>query len=288
MASYTGGAKATSRIEALEAERKSISQDVERRKGLIAAASRDAISKAAGNNFSSRTETVEDFLKSDTIGLVTHEDFKARREYLERCSAEERVKRETALRQQQAVHRRRQLRTANRNALSFASDADDSASDDDDGQSPALPAKRPRPVQRADAEEKKKKLRKNPDVDTKFLPDRDREVAQRLEREKLKQEWMNEQQRIKNELVKITYSYWDGAGHRRSIKCKKGTTIGKLLSMVQNEFKELKNVPADSLMFVKEDLIIPHHYSFYDFIVSKARGVSVISLFIHIPRLMSH
>lgn len=27
-------------------------------------------------------------------------------------------------------------------------------------------------------------------------------------------------------------------------------------------------------MYIKEDLIIPHHYTFYDFIVTKARGKS--------------
>jgi hypothetical protein len=27
-------------------------------------------------------------------------------------------------------------------------------------------------------------------------------------------------------------------------------------------------------MYIKEDLIIPHHYTFYDFIVNKARGKS--------------
>lgn len=30
----------------------------------------------------------------------------------------------------------------------------------------------------------------------------------------------------------------------------------------------------DNLMYVKEDLIIPHHYTFYDFIINKARGKS--------------
>lgn len=28
------------------------------------------------------------------------------------------------------------------------------------------------------------------------------------------------------------------------------------------------------MMYVKEDLIIPHHYTFYDFIINKARGKS--------------
>ena len=27
-------------------------------------------------------------------------------------------------------------------------------------------------------------------------------------------------------------------------------------------------------MYIKEDLIIPHHYTFYDFIVNKSRGKS--------------
>lgn len=58
------------------------------------------------------------------------------------------------------------------------------------------------------------------------------------------------------------------------ISCKMGTTIGKFLAMVQLEFHDLRNVSADMLMYIKEDLIIPHHYSFYDFIVTKARGKS--------------
>ena len=31
----------------------------------------------------------------------------------------------------------------------------------------------------------------------------------------------------------------------------------------------MKTVSADQLMYVKEDLILPHHYTFYDFIVTK-------------------
>ncbi|CAG2179409.1 unnamed protein product, partial [Oppiella nova] len=37
---------------------------------------------------------------------------------------------------------------------------------------------------------------------------------------------------------------------------------------------ELRAVTADQLMYIKEDLIIPQHYTFYDFIVTKARGKS--------------
>lgn len=97
-------------------------------------------------------------------------------------------------------------------------------------------------------------------------------------REQLRQEWEDKQERIKSEEITITYSYWDGSGHRRQIKLKKGNTIQQFLhralDTLRKEFNDLKPVSVDQLMYVKEDLIIPHHYSFYDFIVTKARGKS--------------
>lgn len=273
MASYTGGAKESSRITALEEERKQRKEELERKKGAIAAASSDVLS-TTGRKFSTRSETVEDLLRSDTVGLVTHEDYKARRKYLERCAAEEREKREAIQREIEAESRKQRLKRANKATLSFTGGGDDDDDDsdvkDDRGENGGDGQVRAHQIQAA----KRRKLGKNPNADTTFLPDREREIAEQAEREKLRQQWLNEQERVKKEVVRITYSYWDGAGHRRVIRCKKGTTVGRFLSMVQAEFKELRNVSADTLMFIKEDLIIPHHYSFYDFIVSKARGKS--------------
>jgi protein FAM50 len=65
---------------------------------------------------------------------------------------------------------------------------------------------------------KRGRFRKNPDVDTSFLPDRDREEEERRERERLRQEWLQKQEAIKQEDIEITYSYWDGSGHRKSVK----------------------------------------------------------------------
>lgn len=119
---------------------------------------------------------------------------------------------------------------------------------------------------------------KNPDVDTSFLPDRQREEEENLLREQLRQEWVEKQEKLKNEDIEITFSYWDGSGHRRCVNMKKGNTIyqflQKSLELLRKEFQELKTVTTDQLMYIKEDLIIPHQYSFYDFIVTKARGKS--------------
>jgi len=127
-------------------------------------------------------------------------------------------------------------------------------------------------------EKKKKKFGKNPDVDTSFLPDRDREDEDNAMREKLRQEWVERQEKMKAEEISITFSYWDGSGHRRVVKMKKGNSISQFLQKgldsLRKEFNELKTCTVDNLMFIKEDLIIPHHYTFYDFIVTKARGKS--------------
>lgn len=102
-----------------------------------------------------------------------------------------------------------------RSTLSFALDDEDAEAessnsvkelatngDDDDGDEPPV---------------KRKKLKKNPSVDTSFLPDRDREEAERKERERLRLEWFAMQEQIKKEDIEITYSYWDGSGHRKTV-----------------------------------------------------------------------
>ena len=41
-------------------------------------------------------------------------------------------------------------------------------------------------------------------------------------------EWEEKQERLKAEPVTVTYSYWDGSGHRREITLPKGTTVSAL------------------------------------------------------------
>ena len=115
---------------------------------------------------------------------------------------------------------------------------------------------------------KRAKLGKNPAVDTSFLPDREREEAERREREELRQEWLKRQEEMKREEIEITYSYWDGSGHRKSVvvssrfrhcfassfflgKCKKGDTISTFLEKCRQQFPELRGVSVDNLMYIK-------------------------------------
>lgn len=105
-----------------------------------------------------------------------------------------------------------------------------------------------------------------------------RQEIERKEREHIRQEWVEKQEKIKNEGVEITYSYWDGSGHRRTLKMKKGNKISqflqKCIEQLRKDFTEFRAITTENLMYVKEDLIIPQHYTFYDFIINKARGKS--------------
>jgi len=53
-------------------------------------------------------------------------------------------------------------------------------------------------------------------------------------------------QLMKNEPLKITYSYWDGQGHRRTLSIRKGDSVGQFLQKVkeqlQADFRELRPV----------------------------------------------
>ena len=50
--------------------------------------------------------------------------------------------------------------------------------------------------------------------------------------------------------------------------------IESALAQLEHEFPDLRRVHVDNLMYVKEDLVIPHHFTFHDLIVSRARGKS--------------
>jgi protein FAM50 len=187
-------------------------------------------------------------------------------------------------------------RKASSSFLSFGGgDDDDSSSSDDDDDATSSSSSsstssssssscssssstKTKPATAGASKHKRPKLCKNPDVDTSFLPDRDRRVKEERERSNLKKEYEKRQSQLKQQLLEITYSWWDGAGHRRTIQVPKGTTINHFLELVRiqltEQFPEMKRLSSDNMMYIKEDLIIPGDYTFYDLIKTKARGKS--------------
>ncbi|EKM55147.1 uncharacterized protein PHACADRAFT_28210 [Phanerochaete carnosa HHB-10118-sp] len=248
------------REDALVKQRNQMREEFERQKQSLIHETEKA--RPSAHRFVGQNDSMEDTLKQSTVGLVKLEEFQQRRKELEEAKAREAARTNELKDEQKKVKKRKKVA---KSTLSFALDeegGEDSAGpptfEDADGEKPA---KRP-------------KSRKNPEVDTSFLPDREREELERKQREELRQEWLQKQEDMKKEEIEITYSYWDGSGHRKSVVCKKGDDIAAFLEKCRQQFPELRGVNVDNLMYVKEDLIVPHHYTFYDFIVNKARGKS--------------
>lgn len=178
------------------------------------------------------------------MGLVTADDFRKAREYVDEAKVQsDRQAEEQRLADQEALKRARDnKRKAARAVLSFAGDGEEEE----------------------DTEElfiSRKKQTKNPAVDTSFLPDRDRDSALQARKKLLADEWLREQEVIKQDMLEVVYSYWDGSGHRKAMEIKKGTTVGRFLELVKTQlspdFPEIRGLGVDSLLYVKEDLIIP-------------------------------
>ncbi|XP_049811680.1 protein FAM50 homolog [Schistocerca nitens] len=274
MAHYKGAASEAGRAMQLMKKREKAQQEIEFRKKKI---EEDLKISNIENKFAAHYDAVEQQLKSSTIGLVTLNEMKAKQENI--VKERERKLAQKQLEKEQEKQRQLEAKQAEKNrqkqqiqSLSFSLEEEEENDDDDDlgHTSDSAEEKFEPPV--------KKKIRKNPDVDTSFLPDREREDEENRLREELRQEWAAKQSSLKEEEIEITFSYWDGSGHRRTVRMKKGNSIyqflQRCLELLRKEFSELKTVTADQLMYVKEDLILPHHYTFYDFIVTKARGKS--------------
>ena len=262
---YVGNSADARKIRKYEEERAKQAAEAEKAKEALAA---DASKSHIVNFASSRTEAIESAFKAESVGLQTKEQFAEKRANIERELEAEAKARAAADEDRVAREKDRKRKKQKKEAkakLSFADDEDEFGGEEEDEE----PAKK---------SGKFASLGKNPTVSTHFLPDRDREEAEAKERERLKEVYLANQERAKQEKLEITFSYWDGGGHRRKVEVLKGDSIGQFLSKAREklakEFREMKTAGTDGLMYIKEDLILPQNVTFYDLIVNKARGKS--------------
>ncbi|KAJ3323755.1 hypothetical protein HDU76_013568 [Blyttiomyces sp. JEL0837] len=234
------------RILSLEKEREQMLEDIKKQKEKI---KKDTEVRIGSDKFETQMDAAHSELIKHTVGLVRLEDFQKIKANLDKKRQEEIEQKST-----KTVKKRKENK--DKKKLSFDME------DEENGEEEEVVVT------------KKIKVTKNPNVDTSFLPDKEREEAERRERDLLKLEWLKEQEKIKEEKIMITYSYWDGSGHRKQIECKKGDTISQFLEGVRGQWHDLRSINVDNLLYIKEDLIIPHTYSFYDFIINQTRGKS--------------
>ena len=273
MASYGGQAADGMRAQRLAREREQGKDEADYMKKKLS----DQLKVAnIESKFASTYDAVEQEIKASTVGLVTIEQMKqtqerARIERDKLVALKDNKVKEKEMKKIKEKEKTKAKQKAKIKALSFNPDDEEEEEDEETGKSEQSSKKAAE-----EEERRKKRFGMNPEVNTAFLPDRDRDEQENEMREKLRVQWEENQKKVKEEEVEITYSYWDGSGHRKSIIMKKGNSIYqflcKVLEKIRSEFPELKTVTGDQLMYVKEDLIIPQTNTFYDFIVSRARG----------------
>jgi len=288
MAQYKGASTDGFRAKTLLKKREKQKEEIEHLKSKITENMDQKHSVAKiDSKFASHYDAIEQELKSNTVGLVTLNEMKAKQESAVQ-EHEKRVAQEKRAREKEKERKRKNKekeKTEKRSKLSFGFAEEEEEEEEDDGgdEASGSEAKEKPKASVGDGEEdttntKFRRMGKNPDVDTSFLPDKEREEEENRERERLRQEWVEQQAKLKAEDVDITYSYWDGSGHRKKCLMKKGDSIQIFLQQclrdLRQQFSDLKSADVVNLMYVKEDLIIPHHYTFYDFIITKARGKS--------------
>ncbi|XP_031498588.1 protein XAP5 CIRCADIAN TIMEKEEPER-like [Nymphaea colorata] len=261
---YVGTAQDAVRIRRLEKQREAERRKIQELKNKSASSGGQTGLLQFGSGTS---EILETAFKKETVGLVTREQYVEKRVNIRNKIEEEEKEKLQKLQQEEEelqMQKRKKRRVKGNPRLSFTDDIDNGSEDEEE----------------AEGKEYKRhgKLGKDPTVETSFLPDSEREAEEQAERERLRKQWLREQEQIRNEPLEITYSYWDGAGHRRVIQVRKGDSIGEFLRAVQQqlapEFREIRTTSVENLLYVKEDLIIPHQHSFYELIINKARGKS--------------
>lgn len=183
-----------------------------------------------------------------TVGLVTLDELKKTKEelakkevILDQLEREKEIKAELEKQEQASKKRKTKVSKA---SLSFAEDLDGDGAE-----------------QEEEVVVVKKRIVKNPNVNTSFLPDKERELQEIEKRKQLTEEWTREQDKKKAEKLEITFSYWDGSGHRRSVTCTKGTNIGQFLEIsrksLMDEFRELRGCSSENLLYIKVGVLIP-------------------------------
>ncbi|PRW18417.1 XAP5 CIRCADIAN TIMEKEEPER [Chlorella sorokiniana] len=290
MGGYVGSSKDKKRIEQQLKEREEQHKKFEEAKKAAAAGAGLRQFGAASS------EAIEAAFKNETIGLVTREQFVEKRQTIEERLKEEEKRRrheaeEEALREKER-QRAKKAKTEQKHKLSFDDGfGDEEEEEEEEAAEAAKPSTSGRNgssgnggggSDREDGEGASRprysRLGKDPTVRTDFLPDKDRQREEDELREKLKEEYALRQAAIKAEPLEIIYSYYNGTGHRRAITVRKGDTVGQFLKAVVEQlmpqFREMRTASAGNLMYVKEDIILPHTISFYDLIVNKAMGKS--------------
>ncbi|KAH0834319.1 hypothetical protein AYO21_04238 [Fonsecaea monophora] len=268
--------------------------------------------------FAAQSATAEDLLKSQTVGLVNLADFRKRRadvlELKEKEAREAAGSRTRTPESDGAAATRKpdhdgppskklkKKKIAGKGLLSFGGDEDEDAEGGSTVSSPAVRSSRPSTEPSPEPSSITRKLTPNPNSN---LPPpraitKAALAAEALERERLRKEFLEIQDRVKETEIEIPFVFYEAGANvpGGSVRVKKGDHVWLFLDRCrkvgaqlgvsgsssgsvgggssamqkrrrEDSRKQWARVGVDDLMLVRGEVIIPHHYEFYYFIANK-------------------
>ncbi|KAI5817206.1 XAP5, circadian clock regulator-domain-containing protein [Pyronema omphalodes] len=249
------------------------------------------------NRFTNHTDTLEDALKNHTVGLVHLADFKKRRtelaEQRDREAAEKfqsvgtsrggsgRTSHEGSSGPDKALRKKRKP-AIDKGKLSFGGDDEDDTADTNTDREKSKSRSVSRGPEGSDDGEVKEEKRRKFNPKLKQPPPKALTKSTLLreaqEREMLRREFLELQNKIKNEEITIPFVFYDGTNvappDGAGVTVKKGEAVWLFLERARRMSgrREWLRVSVDDLLLVRGEVIIPHHYEFYYFIANKTTG----------------
>ncbi|THW65497.1 XAP5-domain-containing protein [Aureobasidium pullulans] len=247
------------------------------------------------SRFTTQAKTADDILSAQTVGLVQLDDFRKRR--ADAIDAKEREALESGRATPASATdssdptfkpSKKKRKTVKKGALSFGND------EDNDSQTPTESLKSRSSTPAATKEDKineeddsppiKKRLAANSNVG--FMAKSMSKLALLREaqtREQLRKDFLVMQEAVKQTDFLLPFVFYDGTNiPGGQCRMKKGDMVWLFLDRARKvgaevggsdkARREWARVGVDDLMLVKGDIIIPHHYEFYYFMVNKTIG----------------
>ena len=285
---YVGGFETQQRARRLQEERDERAREFDVRKQQQQQQRDDDGGGRRGGGFNNRSSLVgfrgsstveeEKAFANQSVGLLTREEYakkqeKVRLELEKEREAKERTRREKRERQKAKDNERKRKE---KNLLSFHEENEEEEEEEEEKQK----EEEEEDERRAKKVKKRSNVGVNPDADTSHVPNAQKEQMkeERVLRDQLAREFLEKKRKQMEENLTVTFSYWSGGGGRRSVTVKEKDTIRTFLKTamksMEEEFRELSKLSVESMMYVKEDCIIPHELTFYELISRKARGKS--------------
>ncbi|RPB14622.1 XAP5-domain-containing protein [Morchella conica CCBAS932] len=243
----------------------------------------------ANSRFTPNTETLEDALKTQTVGLVHLSDFKKRRvelaEQREREAAEKlQTYRGTSSREGSETPgaapaaRKKKRKTVVKGKLSFGGDEEGETPEPESGERKNKSGDEAGGEVAAAGEVKKRKVNPKLRAPPPKVLTKNTLLREAQERETLRREFLALQEKIKNEEISIPFVFYDGTNvappDGSGVQVKKGEMVWLFLERARRMSgrREWLRVSVDDLLLVRGEVIIPHHYEFYYFIVNRTQG----------------